>query len=341
MNKNRLIKIVSFFLSIPCLANGNIFAMKNPKIKQCSKYNLNSCYGQAEERKFGVTNTKYISNSYAKLQKAGDSLLLYFERILRRALYPGNTGWLAIISYMKEFGILIPGDSGFCKFVIPVDKDRVRILKLNYPTEYKSIELSQKLEKRKDYEEILKLLGYSSVNYLSSEFLKLRKDSDLLLTELGKEQSDDIERMLNQIQEIGKFVDFSQIRASVNEKRKNYGKYVLKELRPKNSAQKSNKELDNGSDGNSERDKKVARRKIYARVTLEERRLGKLVPRIRKITDEKSKFNPILTFGKADKNKKTIEASPHAENQNEPYNMNDTSTTLEKDLLRFTFGSPQ
>ena len=292
----------------------------------------NNVRGASHEELLKIIRSKnrkcsYESSKFLKAKR--DLFMLVIEN------YPSydSSELLKIIHYVRDSGFLIQSDQNFCKFIVPTHDNKILILNLRLE-KYNHVAISGQIEENGDYEKYLPRFKGLVIDYpiLFSERWNLT---------LGLDEND-FKILKNKFAEMHALKDYNKIpitRNEVADRRKDYGKYVLKELRLKNLTQKSNKELDNGS-GNSERDEIAKRRNLYARITLEEMKMKreKLAPRIRKITD-KVKADPIFTFGKdksdKSKNKKGIKTSPSVENKNGLY----TNTTVaEKDPLDFTFG---
>ena len=292
MNKNKFIKIVSFFLSIPCLINSNVLGMKN-NVRGASYEELLKII-RSKNRKYSYESSKFL--------KAKRDL---FMHVIKNYPSYGSSELFKIINYVRDFGFLIQSDQNSCKFIVPTRDNKILILSLDLGM-YNNVVVFGKIKENEDYEQYLprfKGLVIDCPNLSSekctSSFELNKNDFKILKTKFNTihmlknymdfcEHSDRIKNEMKDIlnkQGGSKKYKIPITRNEVADRRRDYGEYVLKKLRPKNLTQKSNKELDNSS-GNSKRDEIAKRRNLYARITLEERRLGKLAPRIRKITNK-------------------------------------------------------
>ena len=351
MNKNKFIKIVSFFLSIPCLINSNVLGMKN-NVRGASYKELLKII-RSKNRKYSYESSKF-------LEAKRDLFMLVIKN------YPNydSSELLKIIHYVRDSGFLIQSDKNFCKFIVPIHNNKILILNLRLE-KYNHVAISGQIEENEDYGQYLprlKGLGIDCPILFSEKWnLTLRLDENnfkILKTKFSTihmlknymdfcEHSDRIKNEMKDIlnkQGGSKKYKIPITRNKVADRRRDYGEYVLKELRPKNLTQKSNKGLDNGS-GNSKTDKKAAARRNYNNISRKMVSKMKLKDPLSSknpgATRRKVNFDPVFMFGKgkADKNKNVIETLLSVENKNELYNMDDTNTTVaKKDLLDFTFG---
>lgn len=115
MNKNKFIKIVSFFLSIPCLANSNIFAMKQSQLHS-QLYQVSDDLEAAGGSILNfLLNTKY---GYVNLYLKGNVID-----------YVCKYGWLSICDRNKDPYVK---PSHYVEFNSRLDKDTAMTLGISF-----------------------------------------------------------------------------------------------------------------------------------------------------------------------------------------------------------------
>ena len=146
MNKNKFIKIVSFFLSVPCLASSDFSAMKNTGF-------LETFCAMVQDPTFKINSEKKVRDLKADLSNLGLNLLELTKEICSKAQTTSSDKLLNTIDYIRKFNILIQNNAESFKFVAPVNNEYLVVL--NVYLHRNELVIYSRLESIKNYESIL------------------------------------------------------------------------------------------------------------------------------------------------------------------------------------------
>ena len=203
MNKKSFIKIVSFFLSIPCLASSNFSAMRGSSV-------LEVYCALVKNLTFKIDSEKKVHDLEADLSNLGLNLLELTKEICSKAQTTSSDKLLNTIDHIKKFNILIQNNAESFKFVAPVN-DKYLVV-LNVYLHQNELAIYKQLESIKNYESILiKKNVLSNFDY-SDKVKPLLSSTNLSQQEklsfcpryefkLEKKELHDMKRMLTKMQE--------------------------------------------------------------------------------------------------------------------------------------------
>ena len=195
MNKNKFVKIVSFFLSVPCLANSDTLAMKQSQLYKLSQ--TNSRLSQVENQ---------LDQISGDMEKAGKGILDFLLKVkdgyIDRYLKNKTIEYFCKYGWLSGFKFTDPKEkfSRYIEFNSFLDEDNVMTLKINfYPKTgrvmvRKTVEsLSRIQEKNKNF--------YSPRHVVYDSKYKILRKACFFNCYLGPKEKSDLTQLFKELRE--------------------------------------------------------------------------------------------------------------------------------------------